>query len=196
MKKFKAFLFLFPLLLVGCGNNNSVTPAPIEYEVTISETKITLMEEFTYQLTATSSRAGSLIFWSSSDNSVATVDDTGLVRAIKAGTTAIVASSGNAVAACNVTVTPYTAPSDFSISLTTKDLILNVNDEYTLPIKAMYGTEDVSSLVTYDFLYEETGVASNNGLTIKALTSGTTEIYITGTYNSLFSKLTVTLEVY
>lgn len=58
----------------------------------------------TRQITATTTPAGGLVSWSSSDESVATVSSDGLVTAIGAGSATITATSGSASASCSVTV--------------------------------------------------------------------------------------------
>lgn len=77
--------------------------------VTISETAATVADNHTYQLTAEVVPADSSvkrIIWSSSDESIATVDDTGLVKAYKVGNCVITATAadGGASASCNLEV--------------------------------------------------------------------------------------------
>lgn len=113
-------MMLSAMLLTACGgaggettNSNSASNNPSEsssagstYQVTLNETQVTLAIEGTAQLTATTNVAGATIAWSSSNESVATVDQTGKVTAVAEGTAVITASlSGREEkATCEVTV--------------------------------------------------------------------------------------------
>ena len=74
--------------------------------VTLSQTVMSVGVNETAQLTATSSLGGADFTWSSSDNTVATVSDTGLVKGLKTGTAIITAkiTGRNEKATCEVTV--------------------------------------------------------------------------------------------
>lgn len=58
----------------------------------------------TAQITATTVPAGGTVTWESSDTSVATVDQTGLVTSVGYGSAVITATSGSASASCSITV--------------------------------------------------------------------------------------------
>ncbi len=78
-------------------------------EVKLDKTEMTKTEGETEQLTATvlpDNATNKAITWSSSDKTVATVDDKGLVTAIKKGTATItvITKDGNKTATCKVTV--------------------------------------------------------------------------------------------
>lgn len=86
-----------------------------EYEIlpilTLSETAVSVVKDHTYQLSATVAPANAEerdVTWSSSDESIATVDSTGRVTALKAGTATIVAAAynGDVKVECQVTVPP------------------------------------------------------------------------------------------
>lgn len=62
----------------------------------------------TYQLIATTSPAGGIVSWSSSDASVASVDNTGLVELIGNGSCTITAFSGCKTATCSIIVSGIT----------------------------------------------------------------------------------------
>ncbi|MCD8354158.1 MAG: Ig-like domain-containing protein [Clostridiales bacterium] len=76
--------------------------------LSLSKTSATLKPGKTLSLTATVSPSGTSdpVCWSSSDNSVAYVDDSGTVTAVQSGTATITAasSSGDVTATCKVTV--------------------------------------------------------------------------------------------
>ncbi len=74
--------------------------------LTLDKSSLSLTQDETYKLTAsyTPSDANSTIFWISSDNSVATVDQSGNVKAIGEGSATITASTGAREATCTVTV--------------------------------------------------------------------------------------------
>lgn len=74
-----------------------------EESVTISETTANINVDETIQLTATSS-TNSEITWTSSDDSVATVSEDGLVTGIAEGTVVITATGSENSATCTVTV--------------------------------------------------------------------------------------------
>ena len=62
----------------------------------------------TAQITATTVPAGGTVTWESSDTSVATVDQTGLVTSVGYGSAVITATSGSASASCSITVSQAT----------------------------------------------------------------------------------------
>ncbi len=74
--------------------------------IVISQTEATVMAGRTLQLTATTNPEGQKVTWTSSDESIATVDYNGLVTAVAEGTAEIKAAAGAGSAVCQLTVTP------------------------------------------------------------------------------------------
>lgn len=82
--------------------------APIIPDINLNKSNITLAEEETALITATTSPAGQTVTWTSSDDEVATVE-AGTVTAVAAGTAVITASmtynGATYTDICNITVT-------------------------------------------------------------------------------------------
>lgn len=79
--------------------------------ITLSQSALTLTEGENATLTATVTPANAsdkTVTWSSNDTAVATVDATGKVTAVKAGTATITANAGEKTATCTVTVNAKT----------------------------------------------------------------------------------------
>ncbi|HKI75421.1 MAG TPA: Ig-like domain-containing protein [Pseudomonadales bacterium] len=91
------------------------TPAPTVATVTLSPSAVTLTAGNTQQLTATAKDAsnatisGATFTYASSDTTVATVDSSGLVTAVAAGTATITATSGGVDGTATITVNAATA---------------------------------------------------------------------------------------
>ena len=99
--------------------------------LTLDKSSLSLSQDETYKLTAsyTPSDANSTIFWISSDNSVATVDQSGNVKAIGEGSATITASTGAREATCTVTVSKKSVS---SISLNYGKQSMYVGDVFAL----------------------------------------------------------------
>ena len=92
------------------GDDELIVPV---VTVSLSSTSLKLYDGDTYQLTATvkpKDATDNTVVWSSDMPSVATVDQTGLVTGISAGTATISASAGGKVATCTVTVSSRVVP--------------------------------------------------------------------------------------
>src|SRR5687767_14077915 len=63
-------------------------------KVTVSPASASITVGATVQLTGTSTPAGATLAWSSSNNSVATVSQSGLVTGVAAGTASVTAAAG------------------------------------------------------------------------------------------------------
>ena len=108
-KTFVAALLSAMTLLsaIGCGEKE---PAEISVSgVSVSKTSITIKEGASESLTATVTPADAsnkMVNWSSSNSSVATVDNSGRVTGVKAGsaTVTVTTSDGGKTATCSVTV--------------------------------------------------------------------------------------------
>ena len=112
----------------------SVSPSA-DVTVTVSKTSLTLKVAGTETLTATvknadgSTKSGATVTWSSSDSTVATVDTTGKVTAVKVGTCNITATSEGKTATCALTVEAADVTvSSVKLSQETK---LTINKNYT-----------------------------------------------------------------
>ena len=99
-----------------------VTVKKAPASVKLNKTKLTLQAGKTCQLKATlSSKSASKLTWTSSKKSVATVDASGLVTAVKAGTAVITVKTFNKKeASCTVTVKP--ASHKVGVAMPTADL--------------------------------------------------------------------------
>ena len=97
--------------------------------VKLSETNIQLRSDGTKQLSATlgENLTGEKIHWTSTDESVATVDENGLVQAVSKGNAVILAKAGNSVAACTVAV--VTMAEKITLSKDTVSLVVDYNGD-------------------------------------------------------------------
>lgn len=120
MKKY----FSFPaaiaaacLMILSCEGNG-----PDVVSVTISKSDIQLKTGDSLRIEAQTIPSGTAVSWSSSDYEVATVDATGLVRAVSEGSAMVIAEAGGVRDSCSVTVLPdrtlpsRIVPGDFFLS--------------------------------------------------------------------------------
>lgn len=108
-----------------------------------TEATISLSETNKLQLVATVKGSSETLTWSSSDPSVATVDDHGLVTGLKAGDTIITVTNGELSATCKVSVrTNYFSLAKTSIVAIGKETTLEVTG--TPSADAVWESEDAS----------------------------------------------------
>ena len=94
-------------------------PNPV-HSITLSQSNAILMKGESLTLTATvapEDAADKTVTWSTSDESIATVDDYGVVSAHQEGTVTITATAGSKKAVCVVMVLPYNFPSHHITSI-------------------------------------------------------------------------------
>ncbi len=102
--------------------------------VSLNKTSLTLTEGENETLTATvgpDNATDKTVTWSTSDASVATVDQSGRVTAVKAGSATITAKAGDKTATCSVTVEKLVIPVS-SVSLNKTSLTLTEGESETL----------------------------------------------------------------
>ena len=100
-QKSKKIILLFIISLVMIlGFTTMVNAATLS----LSKTTLELEVGKTETLTCTGAEDGTTINWKSSDEAIATINETGLINAIKEGTTTITATVGEDMATCTVTV--------------------------------------------------------------------------------------------
>ncbi len=132
--------------------------AVLATSIELSETNLSLVEEETVTLTATVLPSYALVTWSSSDESVATVDASGKVTAVSEGTATITASSvaGEESATCEVTVTAPEVPVT-GVTLDTNEV--SVDENKTVTLKATI-SPDNSTIRTVTWTSSDEGVAT------------------------------------
>ena len=180
MKKlFLSSLLLIPFLLVGCKKGSKTSSAEQYIQVEVSE--LTLMEDDTYQIETNIVKAGTIVFYSSANDKIASVNDDGLITAVKAGETTITVRGGKDSYNIFVTVNPFQAHDSLQIVMEKESYTLAVNDEYVLPLQVKIGNQ-VMDGASIDFTIQNTAILSINGLTVKALSAGTTKCVATASY--------------
>lgn len=144
-------------------------------------------QTFGYSLTPADSYAGSLS-WTSSEESVATVDSDGKVTALSAGETVITVSGENGIFA-DMNVTVIIPPE--SVSLSGASATMNPGEKATLTasFSPATATVDASSLV-WRTSNHYVATVSDSGV-VTAVGKGTAEIYVS--YADLVAKTTVSV---
>lgn len=191
------------LMLAGCGQNNNENAAPQEGEemnqslVSLSTSVISISEEKTYQLTATIDESLNryLVFWSTRDEEIATVSDSGLVTALKVGTTICEVQCGKYFARCSITVTNYMPEDNLFVSFEKYEYNLNVDDEYVINPIVKLGDKTIAD---YSLTMEvgDSSILSTNNKTIKALKVGESDVLLTFTYQDYTAQSLIYVKVY
>lgn len=107
IKSYFSIAALLSLLVFTSCETNKVT------DVVLDNTELSLMVGENVTLTADVDYTGSIIpsvVWSSSNEAVVTVSNSGVVNALKAGTAVITATASNKSASCTITVTDELKP--------------------------------------------------------------------------------------
>ena len=140
---------MFSIVFPSCGHEDPV-PATVSVSgVSLNKTSLNLLEGGSETLTATvapDNATNKSISWKSSDNGVATVDNSGKVTAVKAGsaTITVTTTDGSKTATCSVTVTAKTV-SVTGVTLNKSTLELTEGAEETL--KATITPSDATNQV-------------------------------------------------
>lgn len=196
-EKLAAFLIavFMALGLAGCGVNITSIGLPASETIAKGETlqlNLNYGTENEAEAEAIEKAAAKLtIEWTSADESVATVDENGLVTAVNAGETDITASvkDGNLQSVCHVTVViPMT-------SLEVKDtlsLVINGTDSASIEAKAT--PEDATNVeFTYTSSDETVATVDENG-NVKAVANGECVIATTAVANNTATPESATSE--
>lgn len=119
--------------------------------VELDKTSLTLKPEETATLVATvkpDNATDKNVTWSSSDSSIATVDETGKVTAVKIGSATITAKAGDKTAECKVTV--FVAVTSVELNKTTLSLIEGDSETLTATVKPDNATDKTVSWSSSD----------------------------------------------
>ena len=179
-------LLALSTMLFGCNkasNNDSNNNNVVQNAITLNATTISLPEEKTFQLEATvdPSLERYLLFWSSENENIATVDDNGLVTALKAGYTIIVAQVGKYFARCAVEVTNYVPADSLSVTFDKSTFSLNVDDTYELTPVVKLGNQIIEQYTVTSIISDDEVISYSNGL-ITALSAGNADLLLTYSY--------------
>lgn len=177
---------VFLALITGCDKKETAITG-----LSIDQTDISLTEGETCLLVATLSPAGAdgIISWSSKDNSIATVDDTGTVTAMAEGTTTVTAAAGGYTAACTVTVAKKVIPVE-SITLSQESAELSIGETLQLTVNIL--PENASSpTLTWNSDNTDIVTVDETGL-LTAISSG--ETAVTATVGDISATCMVTVK--
>lgn len=146
----------------------------IKGTVTLSKTEENIAIGRTMQLAAITDEK---VAWSSSNEEVATVDDTGLVTGIKEGTVEIAATISNGEkAVCKITVTPPIHIEKIELSPSE----LTMKNKSTQTLELMIYPEDTTDDTTATWVSSDTEVLTVNSFgTVTAKKEGTATVTVT-----------------
>ena len=149
--------------------------------VSLNKTSLSLTVGGSQSLSATvspSNASDKSVSWKSSDTSVATVDGSGNVKAVKAGTATVTVTTkdGSKTATCKVTV-KSSSVAVTSISLNKRDLYLSEGESEKL-IVTFNPSDATNKEVTWESDTPSKATVDNNG-NVKAVKAGTATITVT-----------------
>lgn len=172
-------------LLVNVSDKISLNSISINDTLSLNEQATSLLSVTFNPGNATNKK----ITWKSSNPDIATVDSSGRVTGVKAGTTIIqaISNDGGHVASCNVTVVALDKTLK-EISLNQKELTMNLNDEETLTV--IFNPTYANDL-SVKWESSDNKIVSVSDGKIKALKPGKAQIKVTNEK----TKLTATCQI-
>ena len=192
-------ILLLAVALAGCSEKETAVKVT---GVSLNKTSVTILAGLSETLEATVTPANAdnkNVTWSSSDAAVATVNATGVITAVKAGTATITVTTadGSKTATCTVTVTAFVAVTD--ITGTPTAIIAGTPLTLTATVAP---TNATNKTVTWSVANAGTTGASISGNTLNTTAAGTATVRATVTngatvttnYTKEFAIMTVSSE--
>ena len=181
----------------GTGNGGSGTVAVTG--VSLSKTTLSLEEGVTENLSATvtpSNATNKNVSWSSSSSAVATVDNSGKVTAVKAGsaTITVTTADGSKTATCSVTVAAKQEQPKEVTGIAVDPATLEIKEGLTSQLKVVLTPSDAAAPeISWKSTNTEAATVDGSGL-VTALKEGKTRIVatVTNTEIEAFCEVTVT----
>lgn len=172
----------------------TVAEAPVvsAESITLSEQRAELKVGETVSITATvlpENTTDKKVIWTSSDESIATVDGNGIITAVAVGNATITATCGEATASCAVTVTEVPVVSAESITLSEQSAELKVGESLRLTATVL-PENATDKKVTWTSSDESIATVNTLGR-ITAVAVGT--VTITATCGDITATCTVTV---
>ena len=172
----------------SCSITVSANKIPVE-EVSLDKNEVEIIMGESAQLTATvtpEDATDKSVAWSSSDESIATVDETGKVTALKVGsaTIKVKTTDGGKEASCDVTVTPIPVE-----GVTIEPTQVEIKEGETVQLKATVNPEGADQEVEWTSSDSDIATVDANGL-VTAIKHGTVYISVRSkTYTDKFAVL-------
>jgi uncharacterized protein (TIGR02145 family) len=193
MKPLKIFLLALLLpafVMVGCKKDDK---APVAVTgVTLNKPTLSLAPGDSETLTATvapETATNKAVTWTSSDNTVASVDSNGLVIALKDGSTTITVTTADGAKTADCAVTVSVAVTGVTLNKSTLLLTLGATETLTATVAPETATNKAVTWSTGD---STTATVSADGL-VTAVKEGTVTITVTTADGSFTADCVVTI---
>lgn len=172
---------------------NALYPAIVVTAITLNKNSLSFGTlNATQQLTATTTPSGGAVTWSSSDTSVATVSQTGVVTSVAYGNATITATSGNVSATCSVSIAQVTL-SSISAVYTQSGTVYDTDSldslKADLVVTATWSNQTTSTVASADYTLSGTLTEGTSTITV-SYGGKTTTFNVTVTVQWTFSSLT------
>ena len=171
------------------ASSNSGSDSSQKQTITLNKTSFSLAIGQTFQLVASSDG----VSYSSSDPNVASVDSSGLVKAISLGSAIITASLGEEKALAKVTVTDE-ALSTLSIAFPSSSLALYEEESISLSPIVKYGDMVIED-ASIEYGSEDASVVAYADGRVSAVKKGSAYIYAKVTYEGMSDVAYINVEV-
>ena len=172
------------------ANLHAVTPLE---KITLNQTSITMLPNSTYKLSVTFTPDDATykdVKWTSSDESVATVDSNGIITAVKEGMATITCTSayGNFTDKCTVSIKIPVS----SIVLDKNSLLLKKGETFTLSAEILPENATDKGII---WTSSNTDIATVKDGLITAINTGTATITATSADGNAYAVCTVTIYI-
>lgn len=179
--------------------NVTTASSPTVASVSVSPTSASVAVGSSTTLQATARDAsnnvipGATMAWSSSNTSIATVDQNGKVTGVAGGSATITVSSGGKSATAAVTVTASSSGPVSTITVSPSTTSVDVGSSVTLQATARDASGNVVGGVSFSWSSSNTGTATVNGSgTVTGVSTGTVTITALASGKSATATVTVT----
>ena len=182
-----ASLLVFSSLLFGCADK------VVAVDIVLNETQKTMAVGEEYQIQASFVSGSATFVYSSLNEDVATVSDTGLVKAVGVGETIIMVTYKTYKSLLKIIVEDNQTSSTLGFNIQDKLVSLYKDDQYQVKYESRLNGEIINLTPTYSGY--DTALISFENDTITALNVGSTDVKASVTYGGLYTEELFTVSI-